>query len=239
MEFCAESPHWLYKRGRIGEAEAQFEKLLGSLHFKSALTELSRADKGDESENIRYVDLIRGRHSRVVFIGSTLFALQQLSGINAVFYFSWTVFKNVGVPSNFANLCVGFANLSGSIVAMTLMDKLGRKVLLLVSFIGMSVAMGLQATAASFSGPVTLYLSVGGMLLFVLAFSFGAGPVPSLLLAEIFPNKIRAKAMAICMCVHWVINFLVGLLFLPLLERLGSQILYSMFAFFSFIAIIL
>lgn len=99
----------------------------------------------------------------VVFIGTTLFALQQLSGINSVFYFSSTVFRSVGVPSNLANICMGISNLSGalkvvliqwyyvlfirwlifvccltgSIVAMLLMDKLGRKVLLSGSFLGM------------------------------------------------------------------------------------------------------
>uniref|UniRef100_A0A6N2KNH2 Major facilitator superfamily (MFS) profile domain-containing protein n=1 Tax=Salix viminalis TaxID=40686 RepID=A0A6N2KNH2_SALVM len=141
----------------------------------------------------------------VVFIGSTLFALQQLSGINAIFYFSSTVFKNAGVPSDLANVFVGIVNISGSVIAMVLMDKLGRKVLLLWSFFGMAVSMGLQVVAASSNmlGSGTLYLSVGGMLMFVFTFAIGAGPVPGLLLPEIFPSRIRAKAMAVCMSVHW------------------------------------
>ncbi|GAY51138.1 hypothetical protein CUMW_132020, partial [Citrus unshiu] len=240
MEFCAESPHWLFKRGRGAEAEAELERLFGGLHVKYSMAELSKSERGDDADAVKFSELISPRNFGVVFIGSTLFALQQLSGINAVFYFSSTVFKNAGVPSDSGNICVGIANLSGSIIAMILMDKLGRRVLLLGSFLGMAIAMGVQAIAATsfVSSSGALSLSLGGMLLFVLTFSLGAGPVPSLLLSEIFPNRIRAKAMAVCMAVHWVINFFVGLLFLRLLEQLGPLILYTIFGSFCFLAVI-
>ena len=144
------------------------------------------------------------------------------------------------MPSDLANVFVGIANLSGSITAMILMDKLGRKALLVWSFFGMAVAMSVQVAGASsfISGSGAVFLSVSGMLLFVLTFALGAGPVPGLLLPEIFPNRIRAKAMAVCMSVHWVINFFVGLLFLPLLEQLGPQLLYSMFCTFCLMAVV-
>ncbi|KAM7483761.1 hypothetical protein LguiB_008344 [Lonicera macranthoides] len=129
---------YVAEKGRSAEAEAEFERLLGGLHVKSAMAELSKLDRGDEADTVKYSELLYGCHLRVVFIGSALFALQQLSGINAVFYFSSTVFKSAGVPSDLANMCVGIVNLSGSVIAMILMDRLGRKVLLVGSFLGMA-----------------------------------------------------------------------------------------------------
>ncbi|KAH6758818.1 Major facilitator superfamily protein [Perilla frutescens var. frutescens] len=240
MEFSTESPHWLFKRGRIAQTEVELERLFGALHVKPAMTEFSKSDRADEVDAVKFSELLHGRHFKVVFIGSVIFAFQQLSGINAVFYFSSTVFRSAGVPSDIGNICIGVVNISGSIVAMILMDRLGRKLLLLSSFLGMAMAMGFQVIAASdiFSGSANLCLSVGGMLLFVLTFALGAGPVPGLLLSEILPSRIRAKAMAVCMSIHWVINFFVGLLFLNLLEMLGPQILYTIFATFCLMAVV-
>ncbi|XP_062100120.1 probable plastidic glucose transporter 2 [Humulus lupulus] len=113
MIFCAESPSWLYKQGKATEAEVEFEKLFGVVHVKVAMTEMAKLDRGDDIDSVKISELLSGPHFRVVFIGSTLFALQQVSGINAVFYFSSTIFKKAGVPSSLANVFIGIVNLTG------------------------------------------------------------------------------------------------------------------------------
>ncbi|EPS72935.1 hypothetical protein M569_01816 [Genlisea aurea] len=207
MEFSAESPNWLFKKRRISETEEELEKLFGAVHVRSTMDDLSNSGGAGDEFNA------------------------QLSGINAIFYFSSAVFKTVGVASNIGNIFIGIVNISGSIIATILMDRLGRKLLLAWSFFGMGAAMGIQVGAGSSSviGSVKLYMSVGSLLLFVLSFALGAGPVPSLLLSEVLPMRIRAKAMAVCMAVHWVINFFVGLLFLRVLESVGARIVYGVF----------
>ncbi|KAI3701598.1 hypothetical protein L6452_26788 [Arctium lappa] len=151
----------------------------GGLHVKSSMAEFSKSDRADEVESVKLSELLYDRHFRVVFIGSALLALQQLSGINVVFNFYSTVFKSGGVPSDILNMSVG------------------------------AFSMAMQAVAGStlVSGSSEVYLSVVAGR-FVLSFPMGVGPVPGLLLSEIFPSRIRAKAMAICMAVHWVTKFL-------------------------------
>ncbi|KAK4391680.1 putative plastidic glucose transporter 2 [Sesamum angolense] len=248
MRFCAESPHWLYKQGRIAEAEAQLERLLGGSHVTAAMVELSKTDTGDEMDTIKLTDLLYGRHARGVqkfigfiyleflhcFIGSTLFALQQLSGINAVFYFSSTVFRRAGVSSNLGNVLVGIANLIGSTIALALMDKLGRKVLLLWSFFGMAISMALQVLASALfaSSPNAFYLSIGAC--YCLSYCLLLELVQYLLSYSLryFQAVLGLKLW------RFVLNFLVGLLFLRLLDQMGPELLYSMFGTFCILAVV-
>ncbi|KAI3667520.1 hypothetical protein L6452_42585 [Arctium lappa] len=113
------------------------------------MAEFSKSDRADEVETVKLLELLYGRHFRVVFIGSAMLALQQLSGINVVFYFYSNIFKSSRVPSDIANMSVGVVNLSGLIVAM-------------------AFSMAMQAIAGStlVSGSSVVYLSIGGVLLF-------------------------------------------------------------------------
>ncbi|KAH7295706.1 hypothetical protein KP509_27G061700 [Ceratopteris richardii] len=241
MEFCSESPRWLFKSSRLADAEHEIERLWGAAYVKCALSELIRGEKHEEDEPATFADLLSDRYRKVVIIGAALFAFQQLAGINAVFYFSSTVFRSAGITSDLvASVSVGVVNLLASIIAACLMDSQGRRNLLIWSFTGMFIALAVQAIVGSISALSSLQktVSLSGTLMYVLSFALGVGPVPALLLPEIFPNRIRAKAMAVSMCVHWVANCFVGLMFLHLLERFGAPSLYSFFALVCCMAVL-
>jgi MFS family permease len=132
-----------------------------------------------------------------------------------------------------------FWRYAGAVVASYLMDKQGRKKLLMTSFSGMGASMLVLSLCLSwhaleaFSG----ILSVLGTITYVVAFSLGAGPVPALLLAEIFASRIRPKAISLSLGVHWVCNFLIGLVFLSVVQYVGVSTVYLGFAAVSAAAV--
>ncbi|MCO5583077.1 hypothetical protein L7F22_036984 [Adiantum nelumboides] len=230
MEFCSESPRWLFKVFKLKTyAEHEIERLWGGSYVKIALSELIHSERPEEDEQATFKELLTNRYRKVVVIGAALFAFQQLAGINVVFYFSSTVFRNAGITSDLvASVSVGIVNLLTSCIAACLMGIGKFATLVSQSLVGSVSAL------SSMQGVVSLL----GTLMYVLSFALGVGPVPALLLPEIFPNRIRTKAMSVSMCVHWIANCLVGLLFLHLLQQLGAALLYAFFALVCLLAVV-
>ncbi|KAL5066077.1 hypothetical protein RYX36_027814 [Vicia faba] len=135
-----------------------------------------------------------GCHAKMMFMGSAFF-LQQQSDLNVVFYFSSAVFESFGVPPKMRNNYVVTYNLFGLIVSIILIDKLGRKVLILGSFLGMTITMSLQIIAASSFAFGSMYLFLGGMLLYVLSSTIGV--VSGKVTLSILKNALRNKVIEI------------------------------------------
>ncbi|KAL8248854.1 hypothetical protein R6Q59_005722 [Mikania micrantha] len=240
MAFSPESPRWLIQQRKISQAEQAIRKLYGKNRVTELMEDLSASGQGAEEQDAGWFDLFSSRYFKVVSVGAGLFLFQQLAGINAVVYYSTSVFHNAGVTSDVAaSALVGAANVFGTMIASSLMDKKGRKSLLVTSFTGMAASMFLLSLSftlkvlAPYSGP----LAVFGTILYVLSFSLGAGPVPALLLPEIFASRIRAKAVALSLGMHWISNFFIGLCFLSVVTKFGINKVYLGFGSICVLAV--
>ncbi|KAB2611879.1 plastidic glucose transporter 4-like [Pyrus ussuriensis x Pyrus communis] len=241
MAVSPESPRWLFQQGKFSEAEKAIKTLFGKERVTEVMHDLRSATSGSAEPEAGWFDLFSSRYWKVVSVGAALFLLQQMAGINAVVYYSTSVFRSAGITSDVAaSALVGLANVLGTAVASSLMDKQGRKSLLLTSFGGMAASMLLLSLSFTWKAlaPYSAPLSVAGTVLYVLSFSLGAGPVPALLLPEIFASRIRAKAVSLSLGMHWISNFVIGLYFLSLVTKFGIGTVYFGFAGVCLLAVL-
>ncbi|KAM3257336.1 hypothetical protein ACQJBY_049571 [Aegilops geniculata] len=231
MQFAVESPRWLAKVGRLDDARKVVENIWGVSEAEKAMEEMKSVVANDDSQ-ASWSELLAEPHNRVALIGGSLFFLQQFAGINGVLYFSSLTFRDVGITSGIlASLYVGITNFGGALVASNLMDKQGRKNLLIGSYLGMAFAMFLIVFSISFplDEGVGHTLSVTGTLLYIFTFALGAGPVTGIIIPELSSARTRSKVMGFSFTVHWICNFVVGLYFLELVKLFGVGAVYAGF----------
>jgi MFS transporter, SP family, sugar:H+ symporter len=183
------------------------------------------------------------RIAPVLWVGMGLAAFQQFVGINIIFYFGEILWKAAGASEQWAlriNVLTGLVNILATIPAIMLIDRIGRKPLLLVGSVGMTLTLGAMAavfataSAGTDGKPVLSHVAaVAGLTaanLYIVAFAVSWGPVMWVLLGEMFPNEIRGAALAISGATNWAANFAVTVTFLPLLKGVGLSGAYAFYA---------
>jgi len=243
-----ESPRYLVGKDMDEEAAAVLANVTGELRPDERVREIrltlrreSKASFGD----------IRGPVfglQPLVWVGITMAVFQQFVGINAIFYYSTTLWKSVGFTENESfttSVITAVINVLMTFVAILFVDKIGRRPLLMTGSIGMFVSLLLAAIAFSQavgSGEdVELPAPWGALALvganaFVIFFAATWGPIMWVMLGEMFPNRMRAVALGISTAANWIANFTVTLAFPPLTSAVGLWFLYGLFAFFALLS---
>lgn len=212
--FVPKSPRWLMMKGLEDKAVVIIEKITGdAIKTREEVTSIKASLEGGHKGKL----FSYGK--TVVFIGIILSIFQQFVGINVVLYYAPEIFRNMGSATDTAllqTIIVGIINISFTVVAIFTVDKFGRKPLQIIGSLGMAVSM--VTLGMSFYLEQMGMLALVAMLCYVASFAMSWGPICWVLLAEIFPNKIRGQAMAIAVAAQWISNYLVSWTF-PMMDK--------------------
>ncbi|HET8613404.1 MAG TPA: sugar porter family MFS transporter [Sphingomonas sp.] len=247
-----ESPRFLVSKGRGEKAEAVLARLLGPEAARDKIAEIESSLSRDHRP--RFSDLIdksTGRIRRIVWVGIGLAVLQQLVGINVVFYYGAVLWQAVGfteADSLKINILTGAVSIISCLIAIGLIDRIGRKPLLLIGSIGMTIALAIVAGAFSTGhigadGNLALSHGMGltaliSAILYSALFNFSWGPVMWVMLGEMFPNQIRGSGLAVSGLFQWTANFAITMTFPILLKHVGLTGAYGLYAFFAAVSIL-
>jgi len=231
MFFVPESPRWLVKSGRGEAAEKVLARVGGSAFAAEAVGEIRTTLAAGEIGRVRFRDLLEPGLVKVLLIGVALAVYQQWCGINVIFYYAQEIFTaaGYGVSDVLFNIVItGTVNLIFTLVAIRLVDRLGRKPLMLAGSAGLALVFGLMGAsyAAGSRGLHILLLVVAAMALYALSLA----PVTWVLLSEIFPNRIRGAAMSVSTFALWSACFVLTYTFPLLNAGLGPAGTFGIYA---------
>ncbi|MCF8225670.1 MAG: sugar porter family MFS transporter [Bacteroidales bacterium] len=236
--FIPETPRWLYKAGRTDEARNVLFKVGGEKFASQGMVEIAESLK-ETAPSLSYITLFRSGYKKVIWIGFFLAILVQVSGINTIVDYAPKILLAAGVEIGNALLqtsLIGLINFIFTFVAIFFIDKAGRRFLYLLGSAGMVITLIMIA--------ITFYLEVQGIftliciMLFIAFFASCIGPVFWTLVSEIFPNRIRGKAVAFASLTQWIFNFLVVLLFPHVLSSIGGTATFLILAVMSMVQLL-
>jgi SP family galactose:H+ symporter-like MFS transporter len=228
-----DTPRWLINHDEADNARKVLKRIQGKDNVEGEIKEIQDSLKKQRGGR---AELFNPLVKPALVIGVSLAIFQQVTGINTVIYYAPTIFQFAGITSAssaiLATVAVGVVNVILTIVAILLLDRVGRRPLLLIGLAGMTLSLTLLG--AVFFLPSLLSslgdLAVVGLMLYVASFAIGLGPVFWLLISEIYPLRVRGLAMSIASEANWGSNLIIALTFLTLVQVLGRSGTFWLYA---------
>jgi MFS transporter, SP family, sugar:H+ symporter len=237
-----ESPRYLVSKGHDDRAESVLTSLFGADVARSKLKEIRATFAEDHRPRLSDIKSPSGGIRKVVWAGIMLAAFQQFVGINVIFYYGATLWQLAGFTERQSlaiNIVSGAVSIAACFVTIAVIDKIGRKPILLIGSAGMAVTLFAMVYAFSHGsldpkGNLVLSKDLGTLAvvaanLYVIFFNFSWGPVMWVMLGEMFPNQIRGSALAVSGFVQWFANFLISFSFPVMAAKLGLTISYTFY----------
>ena len=240
-----ESARWLLKMGRRDEARASLVKVDGPDIADAELAQIETDLRVDEQEGqANWSEVMAPSLRRALWVGIGLAVLQQVTGINAIIYYANEIFAEAGFTTAEQQAkatlwAVGVVNVLATLIAVAWVDKFGRRPLLLTGLVGMTVslsAVGLSFAAMENTAESATSTTVGGivtvlaLVVFIASFAFSMGPIVWTLISEIYPNRVRGRAISVATAANWLAAFLVAQFFLSLVDAIGESTTFFLFS---------
>jgi sugar porter (SP) family MFS transporter len=234
MYFLPETPRWLVSKDRDDDARRVLRRTRTGDEVERELQEIRRTEE-EEAEQAGYGELLASWVRPMLVVGVGLAIFQQFVGINTVIYYAPTIIKSTGladVASVLATVGIGVVNVVMTVVAILVIDRVGRKPLLLVGLAGMTVALGVIGAAFALSGlsGIISWVTLAGLMLYIASFAVSFGPVLWVMLPEIFPLSVRGTGTGVSALSNWGANFVVAQAFLPLVALIGRSAVFWILA---------
>jgi MFS transporter, SP family, galactose:H+ symporter len=229
-----ESPRWLAEHNKSELAREVLTRIRGGKNIDSEWREIQET-LAEGEERGRFADLLSPSIRIALVVGIGLAIFQQVTGINTVIYYAPVIVQSAGISSAsgaiLATAGIGLVNVLMTIVAMWLIDHVGRRPLLLIGIAGMIVSLGVLGFVFRMpTGGSLAWLAVITLMVYVASFAISLGPIFWLLIAEIYPLKVRGIAEGTAAGVNWAFNFLISYTFLRLVELLGPSYTFWLYA---------
>jgi sugar porter (SP) family MFS transporter len=243
--FLPKSPRWLMKKGKVQQARAVLSRIRKTVTVAQREVNAIQQIISDERRYKRYsmLQLYRSHFRPILLLGIVLAVIQQATGINVILYYAPLVMQMLGFKLLWAKMLgtmgLGLTNFLMTFVALLLVDKVGRRFLLLMGLIGMTICLLIIAVGSLSDFSILLHwVCFIALVLFVAFYALSIGCLFWLLIAEIYPLNIRGQAMGIAAAVNWAANFIVALTFLSLVQFLGVQWTFGLYTFIGLLSVV-